>query len=152
MRQISLLYEEPADIRAAQESIPQIGTDFETTSMFLSRRIAHLPAQLDGTLRELIVVVQTLRELNTVAVRITGNLTQRSPPIAAQTEVPPLLARPPLVDSARTRAFEQQAEVQPTRQVRPPMPTSKSASNLREQHPAYRTDVGTRMEVTNVLN
>ena len=152
MRQIALLYEEPADIRAAQESIPQIGTDFETTSMFLSRRIAHLPAALDGTLRELIVVVQTLRELNTVAVRITGSLTERSPPTGAQTEVPPLVPRPPLVDSARTRAFEQQAEVQPTRQVRPPLPSSKSVSNLREQHPAYRSDVGTRKDPIDISN
>lgn len=142
MRQTASLYEEPADIRSAQQSIPKIGNDFETTTYFLSRRIAHLPAQIDGTLRELIVVIQTLRELNGVAVRITGSLAERSPPENATSVVPPLLPRIPLVEHARTRPFNQNTEVEPTRQVRPPLPTSKSVSDLRNQHPAYRTETG----------
>lgn len=142
VKQIAFLYGEAPDIRSAQRTHPQYGDEFESTVAFLTRRVAYLPSQIDGTLREAVVVLQTLRELNSVGVKLTGSLKDN--------RTDPGAAIAPLVTQAKNRAIGQHAEVQPSRQVRPPVHTAKSASNLRDAlerdalpHPAYRQDHGT---------
>lgn len=138
VKQIAFLYGEAPDIRSAQRAHPHFGDEFESTVAFLQRRVAFLPSQIDGSLREAVVVLQTLREMNSVAVKLTGSLTEN-----------PAHAVAPLVTQAKNRALAQHAEVQPARQVRPPIHTAKSASSLRAglerdalPHPAYRQEHG----------
>lgn len=119
---LRFLYGETGEV----QSILQKESDFdpvENVFLALSRRSAYLPSQIDGSLLEAARILANLRELNSVAVKLTGGLKQ--PPAQVRVASPPFLHDPP--------------PVEPTRALRPAVKSAKSASDLRNQiHPAHR--------------
>lgn len=134
---LDFLYDERNDVDSLLAKRGQFDA-VETVFLSLSRRSAYLPSQVDGTLQEAVRLVQNLRELNSVAVTLTGGLAN----------VPPLNpSRPktPLVDRAVNAPFVSAQDVEPTRAHRPTIKTAKSHADLKPdaKYSGHREQQGT---------
>ena len=137
MNVLDFLYDERNDVESLLAKRGQFDA-VETVFLSLSRRSAYLPSQLDGTLQEATRLVANLRELNSVAVTLTGGLTHVPP-------LNPTRPKPSLVDRAVNAPFVRAEEVEPTRAHRPTIKTAKSVADLKPdaKYQGHREQQGT---------
>lgn len=143
IRVIEFLYEEGGELSFIDQIEPGWKHSAEGVAAHLARRTAYLPTQIDGTFKEIARIVDSLSELNRVAIRVTGSLSEPGPHIPVTRPKTP--APPPLVDRATNRPFANQADVEPTR-ARPPIQHAKSHADIRAGggHPAFRRSPETK--------
>lgn len=133
-KSIDTLNTESSEAKSSAQAADGV-PDLENVQAFVARRVAYLPSQIDSALRELITVCQSLRDVNSAAVKLTGSLTGQPPQQLFQgAELQP----PPRLGDVRPQ--------------RPKLSTAKSASDLRPPtsnpgHPAHRQRTDAQSEL-----
>ena len=137
IRVIEFLYAEGDELSSIEKLEPAWKHSADGVAAHLARRGAYLPTQVDGTFKEMARIVESLTELNAVAIKVTGSLHAPGPHVPVMR--PKLAPPPPLIDSARN--------VVPTA-LRPGVKQAKSYADIRDasHHPAFRRSPETKGE------